>query len=112
MSSMRRGEVWWVSFSGSIGSEIKKERPAVIVSNDASNKNLDRVQVVPLTSKASRLYPSEAHVTCKGGQNKAMADQITTVSKERLTNLHDRLSANDMRGIDRVIKLQLGLLNN
>ncbi|WP_374686312.1 type II toxin-antitoxin system PemK/MazF family toxin, partial [Promineifilum sp.] len=57
---MRRGEVWWVSFDPSLGGEIKKRRPAVIVSNDDSNTYLNRLQVVPLTSSVDRVYPSEA----------------------------------------------------
>lgn len=46
---MRRGEVWWVNFEPTVGGEIRKQRPAVIISNHAANKYLNRVQVVPLT---------------------------------------------------------------
>jgi len=83
---MNRGEIWWVSFGPSFGGEIKKRRPALIISNDISNKYLNRVQVIPLTSKTDKLYPSEAYVTIKAKKHKAMADQLTTVRKERLSN--------------------------
>jgi mRNA interferase MazF len=86
---MKRGEVWWVNFEPSVGGEIRKKRPAVIISNDAANKYLNRVQVVPLTSKVEHIYPSEALVGVDDQQNKAMADQLTTVSKQRLI---DRMS--------------------
>lgn len=106
---MKRGEVWWVNFEPSIGGEIQKQRPAVIISNDVSNKYLNRVQVVPLTSKVDRLYPSEAYVTLKGKQSKAMADQLTTVSKSRLVSLVGRLSKADIQEVEQTIKVQLEL---
>jgi len=106
---MKRGEVWWVNFDPSVGGEIKKKRPAVILSNDVANKYLNRVQVVPLTSKVGRLYPSEAYVMLKGKQRKAMADQLTTVSKQRLINKVGALSNADMKKVEQAVETQLGL---
>ncbi len=106
---MKRREVWWVNFDPSIGGEIKKKRPAVIISNDASNKFLNRVQVVPLTSKTERIYPSEAVVVFQGEERKAMADQVATVSKARLFRRADILSQEDMRKIEEAIKIQLDI---
>ncbi|MBW2248358.1 MAG: type II toxin-antitoxin system PemK/MazF family toxin [Deltaproteobacteria bacterium] len=106
---MKRGEVWWINLDPSIGGEIRKQRPVVIVSNDAANHYLNRVQVVPITSNIDKLYPSESYVTFRGKKAKAMADQITTVSKKRLINLAGSVSYTEMEGIGKAIATQLDL---
>lgn len=106
---MKRGKVWWVSFEPSVGGEMRKKRPAVIIGNNAANKYLNRVQVVPLTSRVGRVYPRKALVLLGDRQSKAMADQLTTVSKQRLGNRAGRLTNADMRKMEHVVKVQLGL---
>lgn len=107
---MKRGEVWWINFDPSVGEEIKKKRPAVIISNDISNKYLNRFQVVPLTSNVERLYPSEAFITLNGKEGKAMADQLTTVSKLRFVSKAGTLSEADMEAVAMAIKTQLAIV--
>jgi mRNA interferase MazF len=106
---MKRGEVWWVNFDPSVGGEIRKKRPAIIISNDAANKYLNRIQVVPVTSNTEHQYPGEAYITVAGKKGKAMADQIATVSKLRLSKRIGVLSATDIKKVAEAIKVQLDL---
>lgn len=99
-----------VSFDPAIGGEIQKTRPAVVLSNDTANAQLNRVQVVPISSQIGRLYPVEAYVKLNGERRKAMADQITTASKRRLQRRLGTLGAEDLAAVCRVVRLQLDLL--
>ena len=106
---MKRGEVWWVSFDPAVGSEIKKTRPAVIVSNDAANRHLTRVVVIPLTSNISQKYPGEALISVAGKKAKAMTDQIMASDKTRLKTMIARLTPADVDAVEVAIKIHLGL---
>ena len=77
----RRGDVYWVALDPTLGSEIRKTRPAVIVSNDSCNAYGSRVVVLPLTSNTSSVYPGEALV------HTANAALLTT---EKLSTATDR----------------------
>ncbi len=98
-----------MSFAGSLGGETRKTRPGIIISNDAANRHANRVQVVPLSSKVEKMYPCEARVTVEGRPSKAMADQIMTVSKQRLSRCLCRLSPEEMAAVELAIRLQLDL---
>lgn len=105
----KRSEVYWVSFDPAVGGEIQKTRPAVVLSNNAANEFLNRVIVVPITSNVQRLYPGEARIRLNGEERKAMADQMTTASKERLKNKMGQLSSDDMQQVELAVLLQLGI---
>jgi mRNA interferase MazF len=106
---LKRGDVYWLAFDPSIGGEIQKTRPAVIVSNDAANQALNRTLVVPLSSQTARVYPGEALVQLNGEPRKAMADQLTTASKQRFRSRLGQISSQDMERIENAILLQLGM---
>ncbi len=105
----RRGEVWLIAFDPSVGGEVQKTRPAVIVSNDAADAALNRVQVVPVSSSTSRLYPAEALITLNGKRRKAMADQVATASKQRLLRRMGQLTSDDLDAVARALRVQLDL---
>ena len=107
---MKRGEVWWIDFDPSIGGEIQKMRPAVIVSNNAADAHLNRIQVVPLTTSTERVFPGEALVRVGNQTRKALATQIMTAAKERLGRRLGVLRPEDLRAVESAILVQLGIV--
>lgn len=108
-ASIERGDVYWVNFEPSLGGEIKKIRPAIVISNNAANTHLNRIQVVPITSNTGRLYPAEAFIMLNTEKRKAMGDQLTTASKQRLGRRIGTLSADDLARVEDAVLVQLGI---
>lgn len=105
----RRGDVYWVVLDPTIGSEIKKTRPAVIVSNNSCNTFSSRVVVLPLTSNVDSMYPGEAMVVVNGKPARVLGDQIRSVDKARLRSRIDTLSHDELAAVEEAIRITLAL---
>jgi mRNA interferase MazF len=111
--NIKRGEIHLAALDPTIGREIAKTRPVVIVSNDVSNQFSGTVAVLPITSKnLKKIYPFEAMLP-KGSGNlpknsKVKADQIRTLDKHRIIKRIGRLSDEDMIAVDSALKIHLG----
>ena len=80
---MKRGEIYWVNLDPTIGNEVKKRRPAVILSPDEMNRSLPVVIVAPITT-SKKPWPTRAGIKLSGKAGQIMLDQIRTVDKSRL----------------------------
>lgn len=114
MVSPRRGDVFWVNLDPTVGTEIRKRRPAVIVSNDAANRRYHQVTVIPLTSqRADAVEPFQASVSGEEAglpkDSKALAEQIRTISRLRLGARAGHLNSETMETIDTAIKIHLDI---
>lgn len=108
-TKLRRGSIYWVNLDPTIGSEIKKTRPGVIVSNDAQNMVGKRVIVAPATSVVNKIYPFEILIDIAGKKSKVMLDQIRTVDCQRLGGKIGKLSLEEIEELDKALKLVLSL---
>ena len=115
---MRRGEIVAVTLDPVRGQEASKTRPAVIVSNDAANGTATRlgrgvVTVVPVTSATERIYPFQvrlpADLTGLRHDSKAQAEQIRSVSVERIGRQIGQLPASLMAELDQALRIHLSL---
>ena len=90
--NIKRYEMYFADLNPTSGSEIKKVRPVVIVSQDEMNKYLETVVVCPLTSKLHPQWRTRLQIKCANKNAEIAVDQIRTISKQRLKNKIDKLS--------------------
>lgn len=106
-----RGEIYYINngSSGQIGSEIKKDRPAIIVSNDANNKYSSVVEVVFLTSKPKKELPTHVTIRSTGRMSVALCEEPAAISTERINNYICKASDKEMENIDIALMIALGI---
>ena len=104
----KRYTIYFADLNPTIGSEISKVRPVVIVSQDAMNQYLETVVVCPLTSKLHPRWRSRLKITCAGKAAEIAVDQIRTISKKRLKDRIDQLPATQASQLRRIITEMYG----
>lgn len=111
---MKRGEIYYANLDPTVGSEVSKQRPVLIVSNNLHNQKAPMVTIVPLTSNVERIYPFEvflsANNTLLPRDSKAMPQQMRAVSRQRMMGGAIALvKAEQMALIEDAMKLHLGI---
>lgn len=110
---MKRGEIYTVNFDPSKGSEIKKIRPAVVVSNNSCNRYSQTITVIPLSSQIDKIHPFEVLVKKKDSglqlDSKVKANQIRSIDKSRILKLVGTLPDDIMEKVNSAVKLHLAI---
>lgn len=112
MQDMRihRGDIFWVRQDyAAVGSEARKNRPAIIVSNDKNNTYSETVEIVYLTTAEKKPMPTHVSIETMGKQSTALCEAIYTVDKERLENYFCTLTDDEMKLVDQAVLVSLGL---
>jgi len=102
--TVRRGEIWWVDFDPTQGAEIRKTRPAVVITADGLNRARRTVVVVPLSSGPQPHPPVVVATPSLGQRSVAVCDQLRAVDKRRLIRNDGRLSAADLASVEEGIR--------
>lgn len=111
---VKRGDIWLVNLDPTLGHEIKKSRPAVIIQNDLGNKYSSITIIAPITSQGlDKIYPIEVELKRRHGldkDSKALLNQIRAIDKKRLIKKLSRIDEFELQEIDEAIKISLGLV--
>jgi len=109
MKKPKKGDVFLVSLDPTIGTEINKTRPGLIVSNDVANKNSSRVIVAPITSNVTSVFPFHVYLDELKKPSKALLNQVRAVDKRRLLKFLAGISDQHMEEVDSAIKIVFDL---
>jgi mRNA interferase MazF len=109
MVEPKRGEIWWVRLDPTLGSEIAKTRPCVILSGNVYNRLRRTVAVIPLSSSPQVSPPLLVPVCCDGRNVVAVTDQVRAVAKQRLDRRMGELSVEDLRSVEQGVREVLEL---
>ena len=105
----KRGDIYWIQLDPTIGTEVQKTRPCLILSNNSQNKKGMRVIAAPITTKVKNVYPFEAKIVIKGRECKVLLDQIRALDKQRMNSRIDSIDPQTMFEVEAALKVALGL---
>ena len=108
---IHRGDIFWIRQDyNSVGSEIRKNRPGIIVSNDRNNTYSETVEIVYLTTAEKKPMPTHIVVNAMGKQSTALCECVYTVDKTRLENYYCTLTEEEAKAVDDALLVSLGLV--
>ena len=111
----KRGEIYLVSLDPTVGAEINKTRPALVISNDINNQFSRTVTVIPITSNVKKVYPFEVAISsAESGllkNSKAKCDQIRTVDKKRVLKSIGKASPRTLKAAEKALFIHIGFVS-
>ena len=105
----KRGEVYWANLDPTLGIEINKKRPCLIISNDEGNEISSRITVAAITPSVKTVYPVQVKIYLKNKEGKVLLNQIRTIDKQRLDGKIAIIDKETMRQVDKALKIALSL---
>ena len=105
----QRGELWWVRLDPTLGSEIKKSRPCLVVGSDVLNERRHTIVVVPLSTGPQAAPPLAVPVHSSGRPAVAVTDQIRAAARERFIRRMGKLSGPDLAAVEDGLRAVLEL---
>jgi mRNA interferase MazF len=105
----KRGEIYWANLDPTVGTEINKKRPCLIISSDEGNEVCSRVTVAAITSTVNTIHPFQVKIFTNKKEGKVLLNQIRTIDKQRLEGKITSLDKATMLQVDKAIKISLSL---